>query len=201
MKAPVEAIRADTLVRDAARILSHAQISGAAVVDRSGRWVGVFSVTDVLRWIDSGADAKGRSPCGMRTCAFQENDRLPSGDAVTLCTLAPGVCPSQSIRPTTGGRHVAVCLTPHEVLSDWQQIVEDVPADSVTAYMTTDIVSVEPGALLTDVARMMVDAHIHRVFVADEDGRPVGVVSATDVLAALAWQGLEDAEEADPAGD
>ena len=34
---------------------------------------------------------------------------------------------------------------------------------------------------------MMIDAHIHRVIVVDEDRIPVGVVSSTDILAALAY--------------
>jgi predicted transcriptional regulator len=37
-----------------------------------------------------------------------------------------------------------------------------------------------------DLARMMIDAHIHRLIVVDDAGRPAGVVSSTDLLAALA---------------
>jgi CBS domain-containing protein len=33
---------------------------------------------------------------------------------------------------------------------------------------------------------MMRDAHIHRVIVVDDRGRPVGVVTSTDILAAVA---------------
>jgi CBS domain-containing protein len=36
---------------------------------------------------------------------------------------------------------------------------------------------------------MMIDAHIHRVIVVDEEERPIGIVSNTDVLAALAYSG------------
>jgi CBS domain-containing protein len=32
----------------------------------------------------------------------------------------------------------------------------------------------------------MLDAHIHRVFILDAQGRPAGVVTATDILAAVA---------------
>jgi predicted transcriptional regulator len=38
---------------------------------------------------------------------------------------------------------------------------------------------------MSDLARMMLDAHIHRVIVVDEQNRPVGVVSSTDILAAV----------------
>jgi CBS-domain-containing membrane protein len=33
---------------------------------------------------------------------------------------------------------------------------------------------------------MMVDAHAHRLIVAGADGRPIGIVSGTDVMAAVA---------------
>jgi CBS domain-containing protein len=52
--------------------------------------------------------------------------------------------------------------------------------------MTADVVTAATDTPLPEVARMMVDAHIHRVPVLDEHGRPVGVVTSTDVLAAVA---------------
>lgn len=39
---------------------------------------------------------------------------------------------------------------------------------------------------MSELARMMTDAHLHRLVVVDAQGRPVGIVSSTDVLAALA---------------
>jgi CBS domain-containing protein len=56
----------------------------------------------------------------------------------------------------------------------------------VAEYMTADPVTVSPGTLVGTMARMMVDARIHRLIVLDQGGRPVGVVSSTDVLAAVA---------------
>jgi CBS domain-containing protein len=68
------------------------------------------------------------------------------------------------------------------------QIVDpsQLPEDAVHNYMTRDPVIVAPGTSIGDVARMMIDAHIHRVIVVDYRGRPAGIVSATDVLAAVA---------------
>jgi CBS domain containing-hemolysin-like protein len=106
-----------------------------------------------------------------------------------ICTQAAGSCPLQVLRPTTAGRHTAVCLQPSGVLCDWQQEIEGFPEGGVASrYMTTDVVSVEPQMPLAELARMMIDAHIHRVFVLDEQRRPVGVISSTDILAALAWE-------------
>jgi CBS domain-containing protein len=52
--------------------------------------------------------------------------------------------------------------------------------------MTADPVTAPAATLIGELARMMLDAHIHRVIVVDTQRRPVGVVSATDLLAAIA---------------
>ena len=79
------------------------------------------------------------------------------------------------------------CSFDHEPYSEWEVIdLEAVPVDEVHATMTHDPVTVAPGVSISKLARMMLDAHIHRVIVVDADNRPVGVVSSTDVLAAVA---------------
>lgn len=51
--------------------------------------------------------------------------------------------------------------------------------------MATDLVSVGPNALLTDIARRMVDNGTHRVLVIDRQ-RLLGLVSTMDMLRAIA---------------
>ena len=63
------------------------------------------------------------------------------------------------------------------------------PEQSVASCMTPDPVAVEAGANIRDVARVMLDAHIHRVGVVDEQRRLIGIVSTTDILAAVAYAG------------
>jgi CBS-domain-containing membrane protein len=58
--------------------------------------------------------------------------------------------------------------------------------ENVRAYMTADPVMVPASTPLGELAQMMLDAHIHRVIVAHGDRKPVGVVSTTDILAAVA---------------
>jgi CBS domain-containing protein len=73
------------------------------------------------------------------------------------------------------------------VYSDWQAIELSQPLeDSVCNYMTPDPVMATPDARLGELAAMMVEAHIHRVVIVDEHRRPQGIVSSTDILAALA---------------
>jgi CBS-domain-containing membrane protein len=38
----------------------------------------------------------------------------------------------------------------------------------------------------SSLARRMLDASIHRVIVVDEDNHPIGIVSSTDIMAAVA---------------
>jgi len=52
--------------------------------------------------------------------------------------------------------------------------------------MTRDPVTAPRETRIQQLARTMLDAHIHRVVIVDEGERPVGIVSSTDVLAAVA---------------
>jgi CBS domain-containing membrane protein len=71
--------------------------------------------------------------------------------------------------------------------SPWQ-IVEpsQLPTDSITHYMTPNPVMAPPSMPITELARKMLDAHIHRLFVVQEQGRPIGIVSCTDIMRAVA---------------
>jgi len=73
------------------------------------------------------------------------------------------------------------------VCSAWQILEsDDLPEESVRDHMTADPVTAAAVTPIGELARMMLDAHIHRVIVVDAERRPVGVVSATDLLAAIA---------------
>jgi len=72
--------------------------------------------------------------------------------------------------------------------SAWQipEFAEE-PCTCVETCMTKDPVLVPPGTRIGELARMMIDAHIHRLIVADPvSHRPLGIVSSMDILAALA---------------
>jgi CBS domain-containing protein len=167
----------------AARLLSQNQISGAPVVDADGRCIGVLSATDFIHRAKEGD--RGAVDGLMPACPYQVRGRLLTGEAAVICTLAPGACPLQAVRPTTTGQHTAVCLQPSGALCDWQQGPESLPG-GVRRYMTADVVTVGSQTTLPELARTMIDGHIHRVIVVDAMGRPVGVVSSTDLIAAVA---------------
>jgi CBS-domain-containing membrane protein len=106
--------------------------------------------------------------------------------------LPPGVCPLQVKQEGPGGEKLIVCSQPHCVLVDWQVVeVEKLPTDAVREFMTPDPVTARPATPIRLLARMMIDVHIHRVIVVDEEQRLIGIVSSTDVLAAVAYADSE----------
>jgi CBS domain-containing protein len=175
----------DMPLRDAARLLRQAQVSGAPVVDEQGRCVGVLSAADFLHWAEQ--EGRGAEQAPVPACPYQVKGRLLTGEEAVICTLAEGSCPLQVMRPTTGSRHTALCTLPPIDLSDQQQGIEDLPTDAVRRYMTAAAVTVGPRTPLRKLARMMIDAHIHRIIVVDKKRRPLGIVSSTDLLAAIAY--------------
>jgi predicted transcriptional regulator len=69
----------------------------------------------------------------------------------------------------------------------WQRLAElcrSRRAEEVSCFMTRDVVSVSETTHLADCIKKMIDAHLHRLLVKDEQGRPRGIVSTTDLLAA-----------------
>jgi CBS-domain-containing membrane protein len=86
------------------------------------------------------------------------------------------------------GKNAVVTSEPkRENICSWQ-IVESAEEGEklVKNFMTPDSVMVLPGTNIGEISQMMLDAHIHRVIVTNEDQKPLGIVSSMDVLAALA---------------
>jgi CBS domain-containing protein len=127
-------------LRAAARWLAQDHISGAPVVDETGRCVGVLSSTDFLRHV--------------------EKEGMPEEPSCNLTTA---------------------------VFHGWQVVdVELLPTGQVRNYMTPDPVTVAPSTPVVELARLMFEAHIHRLIVVNELAQPVGIVTATDLLAVVA---------------
>jgi CBS domain-containing protein len=68
---------------------------------------------------------------------------------------------------------------------EWVNIEESAD-NEIRHYMTAAPVTVTPRTPVGEVAQLMVDAHIHRVLVVTENDRPRGIVTSTDILAAVA---------------
>lgn len=73
-------------------------------------------------------------------------------------------------------------------LGPWGEIIsiDESPHDEIRKYMTAQPVAVAPTTPIGELAQKMVDAHIHRVLVVVDRNRPQGIVTSTDILAAVA---------------
>lgn len=181
-------LRESQTVREAAQTLLRNQISGAPVVDAEGRCIGVLSAADFVRVVEKHEEVKASAATQAMTCGFQERHTSVQGHEETRCTLPPGTCAVQLQGLGPGGERTIICSEPHTVLTDWQIVhVEKLPVEQVGQVMTRDAVTVSPDVDIRTLARLMIDAHIHRVVVVDADRKPIGVVTTTDLLAALAF--------------
>jgi predicted transcriptional regulator len=79
----------------------------------------------------------------------------------------------------------AACATSPAFWAAWQMDPEELPDETVHDWMTRDAVMVASTAPLVEIARKMLDAHIHRVIVTEANNRPIGIVSSTDILDAV----------------
>jgi CBS-domain-containing membrane protein len=177
----------DTPLRIAAHMLLRHHVSGAPVVDPAGKLVGVISTTDFMRSANMIDFDDRRLIEEVEGCAFQTKAWDASGSERVLCQLPAGVCSVQRVHKDASGNEQIVCGEPHGVFADWQiAILDSVPMDSVRKFMTQDTVTAESSALIRALARKMVDAGIHRIVIVDGDQTPLGIVSSTDILAAVA---------------
>jgi CBS domain-containing protein len=83
------------------------------------------------------------------------------------------------------------------VWCDWQVVEEKSPQrDEVRRYMTRDPLLVTADTRLAEIADVFLDPRRRPVVVVDEARRPLGVVSSTDLLGALA--SVDRGPEAEP---
>jgi CBS domain-containing protein len=134
MTTPVRTIPQETSLREAAHLFIRDRISGAPVVDATGRCIGVLSSSDFVTW--AGKDGNGK----------------------VVHFIAP-----------------------------WGEMIDidDSPDNEIRHYMTAQPVTVAPTTPIGELAQKMVDAHIHRVLVVVDQNRPQGIVTSTDILAAV----------------
>jgi CBS domain-containing protein len=82
----------------------------------------------------------------------------------------------------TGAESEVTCF-----IAPWGEMIniEECAEKEICRYMTTRPIAVPVTESIGEVAQRMVDAHIHRVLVVVDGDRPLGVVTGTDILAAV----------------
>ena len=169
-----------------------------AILSRlSGRHMSRFYKPDVYNYP---AVAEVVEKLRYRHFAFLGHIRYPEALRLTEVANSPHWCTLVLIRDP---RDIALSVDRDEgaawhgqsraattVWSDWRVVDEErLPNGAVRAYMSTDLVTTVAGATIADLAQIMTNAHVRRIIIVDGENKPIGIVSATDILAALARAG------------
>jgi CBS domain-containing protein len=59
---------------------------------------------------------------------------------------------------------------------------EDLTAIQARDVMTANVISISEDATVEEAARKLLESHIHRLLVVDEEGKPLGILSTTDII-------------------
>jgi len=89
---------------------------------------------------------------------------------------------------TRGGMRVTISLqkaTDLDYVRGLHASLEN-PGRTVSEVMTTEVVTVSPDMLLARAARLMVEKHLKRLPVVDNDGKLVGILGRLDILNTVA---------------
>jgi len=165
-------------LREAAELFSDEHIGGAPVVS-GGSPVGVVSIHDILTFESSHPGAPTTSePAPDWQGPDESGDTWPeeeTGNAALYYT---------DIWSDAGGEVVERFGTTDR--PEWSILDEH----TVSEVMTPTIESLPPDTGAQEAARYLIDHDLHRVLVLDEDGELLGVLTTTDLVRALAEQGL-----------
>jgi CBS domain-containing protein len=161
MRSEVISVRPETSVQELVQLLDSEGISGVPVLDASNRVLGVVSRTDVIRHA-------ARQPELPQSEAFWETLAAGDDDAEEVYFLSP---------------ESAVMVLPSHTMDSLA--LGDITVDEI---MTPVAFGVDPEMLATELADFLVKGRIHRALVVDED-RLVGIVTAFDLLRAMAGEG------------
>jgi CBS domain-containing protein len=71
-------------------------------------------------------------------------------------------------------------------IDDDEAPMESEPVVNVEEFMTDSPVTAPPTATLRELAKLMGDAHVHRVIIVDPSRIPIGIVTSLDLVRALA---------------
>jgi len=188
MAHPVLSLPQEMPVREAAGLLLRNQCSGAPVVDKQGRCVGILSATAFMRIASQRQDASPASPAHPVNRPLASSSTGTDSSEITRPALAPELRQIQVEESHLAEKEeVAVPSQSSSFCTDWQAVeMEKLPAEEVRRYMTADPVTVPPEASIRNLARMIRNSHMHRVIVVDGEHRPMGIVTAGDIMDALA---------------
>lgn len=178
MTRDVITVTPQTTLREAADLFARHHISGAPVLG-GHTVVGVVSATDLLEFVASNESPPSSGDDGTGG----EQDERTAGDFDDEATgLFFADQPPE--RSSIEDEPFAMDNTgPRDLFSD----------HTVDEVMSRDICSLPPHALITEAAQYMWKAGVHRLLVL-ENGHLAGILSASDVVRAVAKQDVDPDE-------
>jgi len=175
MTSNVKTVPPEMSLKELAELLTEEEVSGVPVV-ASGRVVGVVSTTDLLEFDSEGRDVPTFRAAGGIHEPFEPGDggTQREGDAPAAYFADMWVDAGADVvtRISTEG-------------PEWNALDDHV----VDEVMTRTLLAVTPDADVREAARRMIIGGVHRLLVM-EDGRLAGVVTTSDLVAAVASYGL-----------
>lgn len=164
MRRDIVTVDASMSLREALEVLRGEGVSGAPVL-RGSRLVGVLSGTDILELeaTSPGVRAEPGGPVGWTEGGGDSDEEVEN--------------PSEFFF----GRRDAAGALWARMRGREESELDHLERHTVDEIMSRDVVTVLAGTLLPEVARRMLDHHVHRVLVVDGDDL-VGVLSAFDFV-------------------
>ncbi len=171
MSRDVVTLELEVSLREALQVLCAESVSGAPVVEGHAV-VGIVSVTDILELAESTPGVPASRPSDNERSDYEAPDGWQEG----LDSPAEYFADFWSDAGAQVTTRFAESRSP-----EWDVLTERTVAEVVTRA----VVSTRPGAPLREAARLMRDAEVHRILVM-EDGELRGIVSASDIVRAVA---------------
>lgn len=180
MNPEVLTVRDDATVAALARFLVDNEITGAPVEDAEGRLVGVVSAVDLVRLIADDEEDDGEGTDGAGGWAGAAATGGEAGGA--------GEGEDDDPEDEDAGDEDEEDEEDEENDDDGYEL--ELPGEDllVEDVMTPRVVSVSEDATVPEIARLMLHEHLHRLVV-ERDGRPVGILSTSDLLGLLVEEG------------
>jgi len=191
MSSPVVSCAAGTTLGELATLLAERRIHGVVVLDEDGAAAGVVSDTDVLagEWLATDAE----SLAAMRSITAGE---LMTSPPVTIDADAPLGDAAARLHAARlarlvvlrDGRPVGVLATSDLVRRLGRGSVD---RDTVADVMSHGLVSCRESTTVGQAARVMTERQVRALVVVRADGRPLGVVTGTDLLPLVGTDGRD----------
>ncbi|HEX7233750.1 MAG TPA: CBS domain-containing protein [Nitrosospira sp.] len=186
MTTPIDAIRADMSLQEAARFLQEKQVYRLAVQDGEDI-AGVLSVSDIVATLAGRVRASRENVGDVMSDAFLVcRDKTPILSAARAMTWAHW----RTVVVVNAQGALQGVFTSKDLL---QFAVKDFDENlTVRSVLRPDPITIDIRASLQAAANLMIQHHLHRLIVVDrneQDGFPLGIISASDIVAEMARPG------------